>query len=184
MKYSGEGNVINDGRFNRDSVFLVGSDDQLLIFHSCLIFSEYQLFWTLSERMLGGNFVLMLSHTILKTIFRFIYLEALFKYLTSLKNGPWTSFSHFLLQTFQRWSLCRVQVHWRFWPNIRLKHTHAYSSSDVLPMTRPRYTEYFLMGPTLSSQTRSPLWNFEVLPSFLFQVNICTVNVKVKVYTS
>ena len=79
MKYSGEGNVINDGRFNRDSVFLVGSDDQLLIFHSCLIFSEYQLFWTLSERMLGGNFVLMLSHTILKTIFRFIYLEALFR---------------------------------------------------------------------------------------------------------
>ena len=160
MKYSGEGNVINDGRFNRDPVILVGSDDQLLIFHSCPIFSEFQLFWTLSERMLGGNFVWMLLHTILKAIFRFIYLEALSKYLTSLKNGSWTSFSHFLLQTFQRWSLCRVQVYWRFWPNVRLKHTHAYLSSDVLPMTRPRYTEYFLMGPTLSSQTRSPLWNF------------------------
>ena len=157
MKYSGEGNV-TDVRFNRGPVFLVGSDDQPLIFHSCWF--QLLKFWTLSERMLRGNFVWMLLHTILKTIFRFIYLEALFKYLTSLKNGSWTSFSHFLLQTFQRWSLCRVQVHWRFWPNVRLKHTHAYSSSDVLPMTRPRYTEYFLMGPTLSSQTRSPLWNF------------------------
>lgn len=97
-----------------------------------------------------------LLYTILKKNFRFIYLEVLFKYLTRLKNGSWTSFSHFLLQTFQRWSLCRVQVHWRFWPNVRLKHQHAYSSSDVLPMTRPRYTEYFLMGPTLSSQKRSP----------------------------
>ena len=81
MKYSGEGNVINDGRFNRDPVILVGSDDQLLIFHSCLIYSEFQLlkFWTVSERVPKGNFELMLLQTTLKTIFRFVYLKALFR---------------------------------------------------------------------------------------------------------
>ena len=65
MKYSGEGNV-TDGRLNRDPVFLVGSDGQLLIFRSCLIYSEFQLlkFWTVSERMPGGNFIRMLLHII------------------------------------------------------------------------------------------------------------------------
>ena len=162
MKYSGEGNVINDGRFNRDPVFLVGSDDQLLIFHSCLIYSEFQLFWTLSERMLGGNFVWMLLHTILKAIFRFIYLEALSKYLTSLKNGSWTSFSHFLLQTFQRWSLCRVQVHSGFWPSLRLKHMHVQFILRCLAHDKAQIYRIFSYGAhsILSDQVATlKFWN-------------------------
>ena len=173
MKYSGEGNV-TESQFNRDSVFLVGSDDQLLIFHSCPIFSEFQLFWTLSERMLGGNFVWMLLHTILKTIFRFIYLEALSKYLTSLKNGSWTSFSHFLLQTFQRWSLCRVQVYQRFWPSPRLKHINIHQMFG--PWQGPDIQNIFLWGPLYPLR---PGRHFEILKSRqVFSsnlVNMCTV---------
>ena len=170
MKYSGEGNVINDGRFNGDPVFLVGSDDQLLIFHSCLIYSEFQLleFWTLSERMPRGNLVWMLLHTVLKTIFRFIYLEVLFRILVQFKK--WVLKQFFPFSTANISTLVSLSCTGTLEILTRCSfETQECSSSDVWPMTRPRYTEYFLMGPTLSSQTRSSLWNFEISPSFLLQ---------------
>ena len=124
-----------------------------------------------------------LLYTILKKNFRFIYLEVLFKYLTRLKNGSWTSFSHFLLQTFQRWSLCRVQVHWGFGPSLRLKHMNVHPQMFG-PWQGPDIQNIFLWGPLYPLK---PGLHFETLKSrqvFSSKLeNTCTVK-KVKVNTS
>ena len=158
---------VTDDRFNRDPVFLVGSDDQMVIFHGCLIYSEFHLlkFWTLSERMPRGNFEWMLLHTILKTFFRFIFLEALFRIFYQ--------FTKWVLNQFFPFSTANISTLVSLSCTGTLKiltkcwfETYACWSSDVWPMTRPRYTEYCLMGPTLSSQNRSSLWNFDISISF------------------
>ena len=102
------------------------------------------------------------------TIFRLIYLGALFRIFDQFTKWvlkqffPFSTANISTLVSLSCTGISKILTKSSF-------ETHEYSS-DVWPMTRPRYTEYFLMGPTLSSQTRSPLWNCEISPSFLFQI--------------